>query len=301
MPRPGESRPQLAEDPNRLQAAGGETRAVLAATLGAEGQVVTLATQLLLQAGVALERVVVLHTAAGSEPIASALADLGSAFAGQPGWPPLTMVDAGMGDVLEPDDLAGFTGVLYSELKRWLSRGRRVHLLLAGGRKQMAMMGVTVAQMLFGPEDRVWHLYSDEALRQSNRFLLGAGDEARLIPIPLVRWSLAPPILTGLAAAASPLEALAWQQEQLNARRRDFLDHMLTAAEREVALAAIQTGATDLELARRLYKSPRTISHQMAAVYDKLRLFLAVRPDVRVDRHTLISEFAALAATPAER
>lgn len=274
---------------------------VLVTTLGAESQVVTLALQLLLQAGCDLESVVVVHTAANHEPITSALAALRLAFADQADWPLLMTVDAGVHDVIEPDDLARFTAVLYSELKRWLSRGRRVHLLLAGGRKPMAMMGVTMAQMLFGSEDRVWHLYSNEALRQSERFVLAAGDEARLIAIPLVRWSMAPPILTGLAAADSPLEALAWQHEHLSARRRDFLEHILTVAEREVALAAIQTGETDVELARRLHKSPRTISHQMAAIYDKLRLFLAVRPDVRVDRRTLIGEFASLVGVPAER
>lgn len=59
----GTSLPQLAEYQNRPQEAGGETRVVLAATLGAEGQVVALGTQQMLRTGIALN----VHTADGSE------------------------------------------------------------------------------------------------------------------------------------------------------------------------------------------------------------------------------------------
>lgn len=57
----GASLPQLAEYQNRLQAAGGETRAVLAAMPGAGGQVAALATQRLRRQGFALEGVGVIR------------------------------------------------------------------------------------------------------------------------------------------------------------------------------------------------------------------------------------------------
>lgn len=158
----------------------------------------------------------------------------------------------------------------------------------------MAMLGMTVAQLLLGPADRVWYLYSDDALRVSGRYLLEQHDRVQLVPVPLAPWSLAPPISTGMATANSPGEAIAWQQSQLAERKRRFLMRELTPAERQAAEMVIRTGATDADIAESLHKSRRTVSHQLATVYDKLRLFLGVREEVRVDRHTLISEFAAL-------
>jgi DNA-binding CsgD family transcriptional regulator len=113
----------------------------------------------------------------------------------------------------------------------------------------------------------------------------------------LLRWSPAPPILTDLALTDDPVAALTWQLERLAAAKRRFLAHELTPVEREAAELLIRTGATDLELAAMLHKSPRTIGHQLTTVYDKLCVFLGVREDVRVDRHTLIVEFVGVVPT----
>ncbi len=57
--------------------------AVLIATLGAEPQVVSLATQLLLQQGIALQAVVVIHTSQTAPPILHSLPRLHTLFAEQ--------------------------------------------------------------------------------------------------------------------------------------------------------------------------------------------------------------------------
>lgn len=62
---------------------------VLLATLGAEPQVISLATELLLAQGAPLCAVVVVHTRCERAPIDRALAAVEASFAGQPGWPPL--------------------------------------------------------------------------------------------------------------------------------------------------------------------------------------------------------------------
>lgn len=59
--------------------------AVLIATLGAEPQVISLATQLLLQQE-ALTATVVLHTQADYPPVDQALPSLQTFFAAQPNW-----------------------------------------------------------------------------------------------------------------------------------------------------------------------------------------------------------------------
>lgn len=182
-------------------------KAVLIATLGAEPQVISLATQTLLHQGDALRAVVVLHTHAAYEPVTTALPLLQNFFATQPTWPPLHSVLVPVDDVLEPAQFDQFSQSLYTVLKTWIAQPARIHLLLAGGRKPMAMLGMSVAQLVCGPDDRVWYLHSDEALRKSGRMLMEPGDQVQLIEIPLPRFTAAPPLFMRPFQAATPAAA----------------------------------------------------------------------------------------------
>ncbi|MCO6450991.1 MAG: hypothetical protein J5I90_09425 [Caldilineales bacterium] len=270
------------------------TSAVLVATLGSEPQIIPLAIQLLARADYLVDEAIVVHTDAKLTPVAASLSDLRSAFALHPEWPALTSVQVDIPDLLDDKEHLAFADAIYHLLRGRLARHQQVHMLLAGGRKSMALLGMAIAQILFSPDDHVWYLYSDERLRQSGRMNLQPDDDARLVSIPLMRWSLAPPILTELATANSPLEAYTWHAQQTLIRKRNFWEAELTPAEREVAETVVRTGATDVEISQMLHKSQRTISHQLVTIYSKLRLFLGVRDDVRVDRYTLISQFAQL-------
>ncbi|HMN29806.1 MAG TPA: CRISPR-associated ring nuclease [Caldilineaceae bacterium] len=242
---------------------------MLIATLGAEPQVISLATQLLLRSGVALTQIIVVHTDATLPPMDEALPALQRCFGNQPGWPPLTTDAAPVADVLTPAQLATYSDCLYAVIKRWVAKRAQVHLLLAGGRKPMAMLGISLAQMLLGPDDHVWYLHSDETLRRSGRMLLGDGDQAQLLPIPLPRVSPAPPSFLRTFQAETPAAALdefaAAQQRQLHW----FVEHELTAAEREVALLVAQHVLTVKEIAHHLNKNPETMTKQLATMIDR--------------------------------
>ena len=277
--------------------------ACLIATLGTEPQVATLALQALVATGETIREVAVVHTAPREPRIAEAIRRLDDAFARDPrlaAWHGcyrrvVILGEAGpVPDMLVEEDFAATLRALYQVVRNYKAAGHRVHLNVSGGRKLMALCGTTVAQLLFDADDRLWYLQSSPELVASKELFAADPDHVTLVPIPLLRWSPAPPILTDLALAEDPVAAITWQQERQVIAKRRFLAEQLTPAEREAAELAVRTGATDPELARLLHKSPRTISHQLATVYDKLRVFLGVRDDVRVDRHTLIAEFAAL-------
>jgi len=275
----------------------------LIATLGTEPQVVTLALQALAAQGETIREVAVIHTAPREPRIGEALRRLDDAFAGDPrlaAWRGryrrmVILGEAGpVSDMLAEEDFGATLRALYQVVRNYKTAGYRVHLNVSGGRKLMALCGTTVAQLLFDDADRLWYLQSAAELVASKELFARDASHITLVPIPLLRWSPAPPILTDLALAEDPVAALTWQHERLATAKRRFLAEALTAAEREVAEAVIRTGASDAELGHTLHKSPRTISHQLATVYDKLRLFLGVREDVRVDRHTLVAEFAGV-------
>lgn len=262
---------------------------VLISTLGSEPQVVALAVQLLLSAGHSLAGVYVLHTRPTHPPIADALPQLQAAFAAHPHWPALTPVPIDADDVLAPAEIDRFAAALYGVVKQAVAAGRGVHLLLAGGRKPMAMVGVTVAQLLLGPDDRVWYLHSDEALRLSGRFEPAPGDVATLVEMPLARLGAAPARFTALFRADSPAAARSALEAQHSRQTRAFVEQMLTAAERELAALAARQVLTVNEMAARLHKSPKTITNQLNSIYSKMESLFGLQPDIGVKREFLRS------------
>lgn len=267
--------------------------AVLIATLGAEAQVISLATQLLLQQAEPLEAVVVLHTDPAYPPVSQALPALCAAFAAQPTWPPLHTIGLPLIDVLTPEQLEQFSNSLYTLLKSWIARSASIHLLLAGGRKSMTMLGMSVAQTLLGPDDHVWYLHSDEPLRTSGRHELASADQAQLIEIPLPPLSPAPPRFTRSFQATTPAAARQALTAEHQRRLQYFLDHELTRAEREIVLLLAGEVLTVAAIAARLHKAPKTVTNQLNTIYSKLESFFGLQADVGVKREFLRREVGA--------
>lgn len=266
-----------------------EPDAVLVTTLGAEAPVVAIATQFLLAQGVRLVGVELLYTIPRDPAIRSALAEVQAAFAGHPQWPHLILTQLPVADVLTPGELDAFGNALFAVLKKWLRQGCAIHLLLAGGRKSMAMMGVTTAQLLFGPEDRLWYLYSDDHLRNSGRHTLRSTDDARLVQIPLPP-ALTAPIYGHALEAETPEEARRLLARQVAEQRRRFVEEDLSVAERQVARCVAEDVATTQEIASRLGKSPKTVTNQLTSIYAKLEASFGLQADVGVKREFLRRE-----------
>lgn len=260
---------------------------VLLATLGSEPQVVSLAVQLLDRAGFALATVAVLHTDATRAPVRAAVDRLRAFFAPPHAGPPLTLLPIAIPDVLTPAQLDAFGTALYQHLHRFIAQGRPVHLLLAGGRKSMTMVGMTIAQMLLGPHDHVWYLHSDEELRLSGRPGLAGEDEARLIAIPLPRQSPAPPLYARAFLAETPAHAHALLAEDHQRRIRFFWDEELTPAEREVAQLSAAALIPVETVAARLHKSPKTVTNQLNVVYSKMESIFGLQPQIGLKREFL--------------
>jgi CRISPR-associated protein Csx14 len=74
---------------------------------------------------------------------------------------------------------------LFRDLKL---RGYCIHLCLTGGRRLLGYLGMLVAQHHFTYADRVWHLYSSDAVRAHTRdgaqMHLDDGVDTQLLPVP---------------------------------------------------------------------------------------------------------------------
>jgi len=260
---------------------------ILVSTLGSEPQVIALTAQLLASADRPLTSVVVLHTRPSRPPISVSLPQLQAVFAAHPHWPALATVQASVDDVLAPEEIDLFAAALYALLREHVAAERRIHLLLAGGRKPMALVGLTVAQLLLGREDHVWYLHSDEKLRLSGRYELEPGDRATLVEIPLAPLGVAPARFTGLFRADTPAAARSALEEWRQRQTRAFVEQTLTAAERELAGLASREVLMVSDMAARLHKSPKTVTNQLNSIYSKLESVFGLQPDVGVKREFL--------------
>ena len=270
----------------------------LIATLGSEPQVVTLVLDRLLAQDHAVDEVVVVYTAA--QAVQRAMDCLRAEFA-RAVYPGTILREApvlGPGfvtDLKSEDDMWALLRTLYRELQRAKREGRIVHMAISGGRKVMAIAGMVVAQLLFDKHDRVWHLLSEGWQPGGEQKLhRPLGERVWLVPVPVLRWTDDAAIQLALGNLDDPAEAIRRQEmlarSQAMRRRKEFLEHWLSQAERQVVQAACD-GLDNAAIARRLHKSERTVANQLTRVYAKLGEWLGFS-EHPPDRSVLIGEFA---------
>jgi CRISPR-associated Csx14 family protein len=254
--------------------------AVLIATLGTEPQVVTAALDLLLAQGVVISRVQVLHSVAPGTPIARAVETLQEVFHGRDYTPPVPLDlqpasagDQPLADVETPQASTAAFCCLYRLVHRAKRAGERVHLSIAGGRKNLAIYGMVTAQMLFDAQDCLWHLYSGGDFLASKRLHPLPGDDVHLLPIPVLLRSYISPALTGLRDVEDALAAVEHlrriEVEERLAQARAFVNGSLSGAEQRPVALLVQQGLADAEIAAHLNLSPRTVEQHLRSAYGK--------------------------------
>lgn len=284
----------------RSNASGkGNETGILLATLGVEPQVVTITLDQLLARGYAIGEVAVVYT---MDPgVGEALAAIENEF--QKGlYPgiqlrkaPVVSALGAVVDFLGENELRALVRTLYKEVHRARQSGTTVHLCVSGGRKVMGIIGMVVAQLLFGSEDCAWHLVTEGWRPGAERRMhLLPADRVWLVQVPVLRWAEAGTLVRTVAELEDPAEVMAWY-ERLNhdtqmKRKKEFVNYRLTKAERTVVLLACR-GLDNSAIADTLDKSEQTVANQLRNVYEKLREWLDY-PAGNVDRSVLIAEFA---------
>lgn len=176
-------------------------------------------------------------------------------------------------DITSPQEIQVAFRAIYAQVRTAKLDDKKVHMLIAGGRRTLTVFGMAVAQMLFDDEDRLWYLASHSALEASGRLHAEEGEWARLIQIPVISWGRLSPAFDSLRDVTDPFEA-ARRLERLRLREqwdaaRIFLLTKVSAAEREVLDLLARDGLTQAEIAERLSLSPRTVEGHLRSVYRK--------------------------------
>jgi CRISPR-associated Csx14 family protein len=251
---------------------------ILIATLGTEPQVVTATLDLLRDSGKDITCLQVIHTQCSpNTPIWSAVKTLQAAIQSEgitsEFYPLVSDFGAPLEDVDTPEASAAFFRLLYRLVRQAKEARKRVHLSIAGGRKTMAVFGMATAQLLFEPDDCLWHLFSAGDFLSSKRLHPGPDDDVHLVAVPVILWSQVSPVISELHQVDDPFMAIERIRslqlaEQVEAGR-SFVFGSLTPAERRVVEMLVREGLSDQELALQLNLSPRTVEQHLRSAYAK--------------------------------
>jgi CRISPR-associated protein Csx14 len=174
-------------------------------------------------------------------------------------------------DIYDRDDADAVFTVIRSIVREYKHAGALLDVNAAGGRKTMSIYAMTVAQIHFGPGDRLWLLVSAESFMASRALYPQSPFDAQLIAIPV-----------RLARGLQP--------EDIE-RKRDFLN-TLSDRERQIVERIARYRETNAQVAHALGISEKTVENRLSSsddpIFAQLRAWLN---KADVSRADLIAEF----------
>lgn len=271
------------------------SESVMLATLGGQPQVITFALDALLAQGENIVEVVILYLAPSDPRTRRALERLGQEFLNDfygHARRAIRLRRVMLGNSLEPpvdivDERAA--SALREQLREIVqaekAQGRTLHLVLAGGRRLLALTLVPLAILYLDYSDRIWHLYTPREVqakvRDGSRMHVGPETGVRLIQVHLPRWGVDFPALRWLASTR-----MAPAEDPDGLRRCDEVWAQLTEAQRQV-LQGIAQGLTPTKVAERLGRSPKTVNSHLERIRELCRNAWEIPPDRPLSYHHL--------------
>ncbi len=265
------------------------------ATLGGQPQVITFALDALLERGEPIIEVVVIHLAPSDPRTRRAIECLYREFPNEfyaharraIRLRQIALRDHTnmLRDIVDERTAEMARAQIAEILQAEKAQGRPLHVVLAGGRRILALMLFLAAMIHLDYSDRVWHLYTPrsflERARDGQQMHARPEDGVRLIEVPFPRWGADFPAfrqlsMWQLAEAASPQDL----------ERCRTVWTRLTNAQRRVLYRVVH-GETPQQIAERLGIAIKTVDSHLDAIKDTCREVWGLPPDHRLSYRDL--------------
>lgn len=288
---------------------GPDSTHVLLATLGGQPQVVTFALDLLLQRNMPIREVIVLHPV--SHPgLQQAIICLSAEFVGdryKTDTQTITIhfrqqvlrhYGTPIDDITDEQTAEGALNTIDEIIRELKQRRATIHFLIAGGRRLMSFLSFSAALLNFDSADRLWHIYTPEAVQKRVRggaiMHVAPEDGVHLIEVPFARAT--PAILRRILQNQVPNAgtAIRLENEQQDAQERAQCQQVvdqLTPRELEV-LQAFARGLHPLKVASELHISLATVSSHTNVLLREYRNAWSLPESERLDYRSLQWKFA---------
>lgn len=265
------------------------SQSVLIVTLGSKPQLATLALDCLHQMREKPVSLILIHASTARPETQAAIDKIQTDIPGSHPKVQLYTIELqengkALADIILPEEVDVAFRAVYTQVRSAKLDDKKVHMLIAGGRRTLTVAGMATAQILFDDEDRLWHLASHPALEKSGGLHVGEGEWCRLIPIPVIPWGRLSPVFDVLRAVDDPFSA-AQKLSELRLREqwdqaRIFVLAHLSSAERNVVELLVRDGLTQNEIADRLNLSVRTVEQHLRSTYAKAEKHWELDSDV---------------------
>ncbi len=279
------------------------------ATLGGQPQVVTFTLDLLLQRGIPISELLVLHPEALDERLQRSLERLNAEFVGdyyQFGGHPqrcrlrshvLQLDTAPLDDIVDDASAKGVLDTVHRLVRDLKQQHRRIHLSVTGGRRLMALLAISAAHLHFDHLDHIWHIYTPYAIRQevNEGALMHVPAEAgvNLIEVPFVPWGAYFPTLSQSVDTDQGMRRL--QAAQMDAQQHTRCAKVVarTTPRQLEVLQAFAGGLNQQEVAHELHITISTVDAHKTRLLELCREVWNIEEDARLGYHFLYKTFAA--------
>jgi CRISPR-associated protein Csx14 len=280
----------------RKRMTGLEPTHTLLATLGGQPQVVTFTLDLLLQRGIPIREVIVVHPASYGK-LQDTIAHLSAEFPGdryqRTGEPirfrrqVLEQYNTPIDDIVDDRSADAVLNVMDEIIRELKSQGRIIHFSITGGRRLMGFLSFSAALLNFEHTDRLWHIHTPEDVKKRVRdgacMHVEPDDNVRLIEVPFAR--LAQPVLTRLLSTDNARTVITQREEQEKAEQQQRIHELferVTLTQRRVLHLFIR-GLTPQEVAQELGISIKTVSSHTTALLRESRNIWNISEHKKVD------------------
>jgi CRISPR-associated protein Csx14 len=270
------------------------------ATLGGQPQIVTLALDRLLLSHPTIHEIQVVHLDPSTSPRHGVALELlhdafaHGAYCGQPlraTFRTPQVAENPLVEILDADHADAIFHTFLDLFRDLKERAATIHLVPTGGRRVLGMLALSAAQMCFSRTDRIWHLFSSEAVRAASaggaQLHLPLDAEVRLVRIPLT------PISELLPYADRQLLPPPHDPAQYDRCRQ--LWRALSPRQRDVVRATVETDlVTQQAISAQLAITPATLQSHNTTIFGLCRAIWGVPPETPVNMHWLRQQLSGI-------
>ncbi len=199
-------------------------------------------------------------------------------------------------DITDITSAKGTRETIYQFIQELKQQPRHIHLSVTGGRRLMALLAISAAQLKFDPFDHIWHIFTPEEVKEQvkngKQMHVPTDAGVNLIEMPFIllgdSFLNIPPVANTAQATQNAKQSQIEVEERARCHQ---VERALTRRQREV-LRAFAKGMSPEQVANTLHIEPSTVSTHTYKIFGECRIAWNRPYDAPLTYHFLFERFS---------